>query len=226
VTLIVTGGGSGIGLATARGAVAAGTRVAVLDLDVSAVSGEVDMAIPVDVTDADAIRDAIGNVSEVSALATCAGIAPPGGLLDTDDAAWERVLRVNVLGTVHAMRAAAPAMRDAGEGAIVTVSSVAALRGGGLLGGTPYAASKAAVIGLTRAAARELAPHGIRVNSVAPGPVATPLLAEPDQYAAATLLNRVADPAEIAEAVLFLLGPAGRNITGETLNTNGGAHFA
>ncbi|WP_158882216.1 SDR family NAD(P)-dependent oxidoreductase [Amycolatopsis anabasis] len=226
MTLVVTGGGSGIGLVTARRAADAGLRVAVLDRKVGAVPTNVDIAIPVDVTDSDRVHNAMRSIGPISALATCAGIAPPGGLLDTDPEELQRVFQVNVFGTVYAMRAVAPVMREAGEGAIVTVSSVAAHRGGGLLGGTAYAASKAAVIGLTKAAARELAPHGIRVNSVAPGPVATPLLTEPERFARDTLLNRVADADEIAEAVLFLLGPGGRNITGETLNTNGGAHFA
>lgn len=227
MSLVVTGGGSGIGLATARLAAESGERVAVLDLDPGAWDG---LALPADVTDAAAVRDAIRAAAEslgpVTALVTCAGIAPPGGLCDTEPAEWRRVFEVNVYGTVHAMRAVTPMMRAEGGGAMVTVSSVAAHRGGGLLGGTPYAASKAAVIGLTRAAARELAPHGIRVNSVAPGPVATPLLGEEtDRFADATLLHRLAQPGEIAGAALFLLGPHACNITGETLNVNGGAHF-
>ncbi|WP_020669861.1 SDR family NAD(P)-dependent oxidoreductase [Amycolatopsis nigrescens] len=226
MTLVVTGGGSGIGLATARLAVARGIRVAVLDLDVSAVDGEVDLAIPVDVTDADRVHSVVHSIGPVSGLATCAGIAPPAGLLDTGPSGLRGLFELNVFGTAYAMQACVPAMRAAGDGAMVTVSSVAAHRGGGLLGGTPYAASKAAVLGLTRAAARELAPFGIRVNSVAPGPVATPLLADDPRFAESTLLGRVAPAEEIAEAVLFLLGPGGRNITGETLNSNGGAYFA
>lgn len=225
MTLVVTGGGSGIGLATVRLALAAGLSVAVLDLDVSTVSG-VDKAISVDVTDPERVHRAVRSLGPLTGLVTCAGIAPSGGLLDSSPDDFHRVFDVNVHGTAYAMRAVAPVLRDGGGGAIVTIASVAAHRGGGLLGGTPYAASKAAVIGLTRAAAREFAPFGITVNSVAPGPVRTPLLAEPEAFAATTLLNRVATPEEVAEAVLFLLGPGGRNITGEVLNTNAGAHFA
>jgi hypothetical protein len=118
-------------------------------------------------------------------------MAPSSSLPDTEPDQLQRVFQINVFGTAHALRAVAPVMRSGGGGSIVTVSSVAAHRGGGLLGEAAYAASKAALIGLTNAAARELAPHGIRVNSVAPGPVATPLLADASRFADATLLGRV-----------------------------------
>jgi NAD(P)-dependent dehydrogenase (short-subunit alcohol dehydrogenase family) len=228
VSLLITGGGSGIGLATARRAAETGTDVGVLDLDVSAWPG---FGVEADIADPGAVRAAADAVAErlgpVTALVTCAGVVERAALRDTDPDRLRHVFDVNVFGTVYAMQAVVDSMRAAGGGQIVTVSSVAAHRGGGLLGGAAYAASKAGVIGLTRAAARELAPDGIRVNSVAPGPVATPVLGESaGRFAEATLLRRVARPEEIADAVLFLLGPGSADITGETLNVNGGAHFS
>lgn len=229
MTIVVTGGGSGIGLATAQLAEKRRIRVAVLDLGAGAWHGDF---WTVDVNDRAGVHEATHaaarKLGPVTALVTCAGIAPPTDIRQVSTTELQRVFEINVYGAVYAIQAAAELMRAEGGGSIVTLSSVAAHRGGGLLGGAPYAASKSAVLGLTRAAARELADDGIRVNCVAPGPVDTPIHRGNDveNFAGSTLLDRVADPTEVAESVLFLLGSAGANITGETLNVNGGAHFS
>ena len=228
-TAVVTGAASGIGAATVAALLANDTAVVALDLAEPATGTRryaVDVADPDEVVDA--VEDAAAALGPVGMLATCAGISGPGTVTD-DLGSWHRMMQVNLFGTLHCLRAVLPGMRARGGGSVVTVGSVAAHRGGGLLGGAPYATSKAGVLGLTRAAARELAPDGIRVNAVAPGPVDSPMLradGDPHRFAHATLLERIADPDEIATAIRYLLSPAAASVTGETLNVNGGAHFS
>lgn len=235
--VVVTGGASGIGAATCARAAASGAQVALLDVDdrTATVAGEIGPAATshrVDVTDASSVTDAVAEVvaaqGRVDAVVTCAGIVLASGVEEITVEQAARIFAVNVFGTLHAVQAALTAMPSGG--AVVTVASVAAHRGGGLFGGSTYAASKAAVVGLTRGMAREIAHRGIRVNCVAPGPVDTPLLAglDPDQrdgVVGSTLLGRFARAEEVADAVCFLLSDAASYITGETLNVNGGSHF-
>lgn len=240
-TIVITGAASGIGAATAFAAARAGARVGVLDLPEAGpdrtaadLAGGPHLGVGVDVTDSGSVGGAVHDVrarlGPISGVVTCAGIAPPGGIGSCTPELLQRVFAVNLYGTVHTIRAALDDLRHATEPAIVTIASVAAHRGAGLLGGSAYAASKSAVIGLTRSLARELGPDRVRANCIAPGPVDTALLAaatpaERQRFADATLLGRIGTADEIAAAAIFLLGPASGFITGAVLDAGGGIHL-
>jgi len=152
----------------------------------------------------------------------------PAFLEDTTDEEFAQVLAVNLAGTFYCLRAAAPLMKKAGGGSVVNISSVAALVG------VPmplyYPASKAAVLGMTRSAAGELAPYNIRVNAVAPGAVDTPLLSSQppeimEKIIAMQPIPRAAQPSEIAQTLLFLASEDGAYYTGQTLCPSGGIYM-
>jgi len=164
---------------------------------------------------------------QLDALAIPAGIVDTTPFMDIDVATFRRVNDVNVIGTYLCMREAAKYMKPGGR--ICTVASVAGKRGGGLSGTAAYAASKGAVLALSRNAARSLAPLGIAVNCVAPGPTMTAMLDGPfaiagqrERVAATTVLNRIGDASEIAEAIAWLLSPKSSFVDGETLTVDGG----
>jgi len=230
---LITGGGSGIGAACAKRLEADGLHVVPTDLRGTKTR--------MDVTDEEEVESTFDAVERehgvVAVLVTCAGtfIAPPGrrpGLVDIDVTTWQETFRVNALGTFLPMRAmmrrrtAAPVE----HGRIVTISSAAG-QTGGVRGGADYAASKAAVLALTKMAAREAAPLGMTVNSVAPGPVETPLFrsVNPVGQDAAMLasipLGRIGAPAEIAAAVAYLVSEAAGYVTGSVLDVNGGSRM-
>jgi len=235
-TAIVTGGASGIGRAVCELLTRDGYRVAVADRDKARaddVAHHIDgVAFGVDVADEasvvamfDAAVAALGGT--LDALATPAGIADTTPFMDISVDVFRRVHDVNVIGTFLCMREAAKRMQRGGR--ICTVASVAGKRGGGLSGTAAYAASKGAVLALSRSAARALAPQGITVNCVAPGPTLTPMLDEPfahpgqrERVEAMTLLERSADANEIAEAIVWLLSPRASYVAGETLTVDGG----
>lgn len=234
--VLVTGGGSGIGRATCVLAAGRGARVLVLDVDagsasstVDALDGEGHAHAAADVTDPTEVQAAIGQLVErtgLTALVVSAGIAQPRTIADLTPSDLASTFGCNVFGAVYSAQAALPALRAASTGSIVLLSSVAAQIGGGLFGGPHYAASKAALIGLGRSLARELAP-AIRVNTVAPGPTDTPIIAELDaedrqRVAEGSLLQRIAEPRDVAEAVLWLVSRGSVHVTGHTLNVNGG----
>ena len=180
--------------------------------------------------------------SRPTAQPTCSSTAPgsyelDGSFFDFDDDDWREIHDVNVVGTFNCMQAVAGAMRRSGSGgAIVNIASTAGRRGRTL--SPPYAASKAAVINLTRSAAVALAPHGIRVNAVAPGIIDTAMTRRIasqaggtgdlaiDEFTARRLddvpLARIGTAAEVAQAVLFLASPQAAYVTGQTLNVDGG----
>ncbi len=235
-TAVVSGGASGIGKATCELLARDGFLVLVADRD-EAGARRVAEALggrshPVDVADEasvvalfDYADGALGG--RLDALVTAAGIADMKPFMEIDVATWRRVHDVNVIGTYLLIREAAKRMQPGGR--ICTVASVAGKRGGGLSGTAAYAASKGAVIQLTRSAARSLAHQGIAVNAVAPGPVLTPMLAEvferPDARSRVenmTLVGRSAEPSEIAEAIAWLVSPASSFVQGETLVVDGG----
>jgi 2-keto-3-deoxy-L-fuconate dehydrogenase len=233
LSALVTGGASGIGLATARALAAQGARVAVLDL---APHGPADLAcVRADVSDDAAVQEAVAaavaHLGGLDVLVNNAGIGAQGGVEDNSDDEWRRVLDVNVLGTVRITRAALPALRKSRHAAIVNMCSIAATAG--LPQRALYSASKGAVLSLTMAMAADLLPHGIRVNAVNPGTADTPWVgrlldgasdpaAERAALAARQPHGRLVAPEEIAAAVCYLASPTAGSTTGTALAVDGG----
>lgn len=210
---LVSGGASGLGAATARALDEAGARVVVLDLPTALDAADLPESIQRvagDVLDADAVQRAVAAADGLRIAVACAGVATPGRLLGRDGPlaldAFERVLRINTVGTLNVLRLAAAAIAEAepvdGErGVLVTTSSVAAFEG--QIGQAAYAASKGAVAALTLPLARELAAALIRVVSIAPGTFDTPLLAGLPEAARTALGEAVPHPARLGRPSEF-----------------------
>ena len=232
---IVTGGGSGIGRATALRFAANGASVAVLDLDADAaasVAAEAGgRAYPVDVTDFDALTAAVGAASadlgSPTILFNNAGGSGMSRLGDLDVGEWNRLVGLNLSAVFYGIKLLAPRMAAARRGCIVNTASISGVRPA--TGEGPYAASKAGVAALTATAALEYAPH-VRVNAVSPGAVHTkmtdPLLSgvpgAKEWWTAKTPLDRIGTPEDIADVVLFLCSPMARFVTGQNLVVDGG----
>lgn len=220
---LVTGAASGIGAASAAALERDGWDVVRTDLQAG--TG----VRPLDVTDETAWSRLMADVGSVDGLVTSAGIRTRGMIVDTSLDEWERHLRVNVTGTWLAIRAVLRAIPagDRSPRAIVTIASVNATIA--VPGQAHYVASKGAIVSLTRAAALEGAPLGVRVNSIAPGPIRTPMagerLSDPAQMAWLTgrvPLGRIGEPAEIGELAAFLLSERASFISGEVVYADGG----
>jgi NAD(P)-dependent dehydrogenase (short-subunit alcohol dehydrogenase family) len=246
-TAIVTGAGSkrGIGRATAHALAAAGWHVAVLDIDeASAKDAATEVAerhavqalgVACDVTDEASVAAALTTLAEsmppVGALVNNAGITSPTRFLQVTDQEWDRVFAVNVRGAYNITRRVVPGMAERGFGRVVFLSSVSAERGGGVFGGVAYSAAKAAQLGFARALAREVGPHGITVNSVAPGLIDTDITAgklEGERKAkliADIPVGRNGNVHDVADLITFLCREESGYITGVTYDVNGGSHI-
>ena len=240
-TAFVTGGGSGIGKATAHRLAEEGARVIVGDIDDESariVAKEIEgFAVPLDVTDDAGVRRAFAacedEVGPIDVLVNNAGGGRFSMFLDSSAADWDREIAENVRGTISCTHAVLAGMTKRRSGSIVNVASAAGLVG--TVGGASYSAAKGAIIAFTKAIAREGASRGVRCNSVAPGPVDTPLLeVMVEEFGAvgaavrqgmidATLLGRLARPEEIAAAIAFLASDDASYVTGHTLSVSGGA---
>ncbi|MBE1488543.1 SDR family NAD(P)-dependent oxidoreductase [Plantactinospora soyae] len=234
LTAIVTGGASGIGLATARLLAARGARVACLDLTPEAVPEPL-LGIRADVTDDEsvraAVRSAVSTLGRLDVLVNNAGIGAQGTVESNPDDEWHRVLDVNVVGLVRVTRACLPALRESPHAAIVNTCSIAATAG--LPQRALYSASKGAVQSLTLAMAADHVREGIRVNCVNPGTVDTPwvrrlLSAAADPDAELTALRarqatgRLVSADEVAAAIVHLASPSAASTTGAVLAVDGG----
>ncbi len=223
---VVTGGARGIGRAIAGALAAAGAEVHVFDAQAD--PGTDPRCHAVDIRDAAAVAAAVRSLPRPAALlVNNAGITRDRTLTRMTDAEWQDVMDVNLTGAFHMIRAVAPAMKEAGHGRIVNISSINGLRG--KFGQGNYAAAKAGLVALTKTAARELGARGITVNAVAPGMVLTEMVQDlaPEVRARAleeTLLGQLAEPMDVANAVLFLLSDLARRITGVVLKVDAGQY--
>ena len=231
LTALVTGGGSGIGLATARLLASRGAKVAVLDLK----PGDEFTSVAADVTDDASVRLAVetaaGRLGGLDILVNNAGIGSIGTVADNPDEEWHRVFDVNVVGIVRVTRAALPYLRASEHAAIVNTCSIAATAG--LPQRALYSATKGAVLSLTLAMAADHVHEGIRVNCVNPGTADTPwvgrLLDQADDPAAerAALnarqpMGRLVSADEVAAGIAYLASPLASSVTGTALAIDGG----
>jgi meso-butanediol dehydrogenase / (S,S)-butanediol dehydrogenase / diacetyl reductase len=245
-TAVVTGAAGGIGRAIARALAESGHRVALLDVDetglgktADGVTGDFQQHV-VDVTDAAAVQQAITSVCRSWAVphvvVNAAGISTMALIVDIGEDDWDRTMAVNAKGTFLVMKAVLPHMMRQRAGSVINIASVAGIEGAELL--SHYSASKFAVVGLTQAAAKEVARFGIRVNAVCPGLIRTPMQdreviweadllgRSPEQirqgYVDMTPLARLGNPQDVARLASFLASDESDFITGQSIHVDGG----
>lgn len=235
--VFVTGAGQGMGQALVKQFAAEGAKVVAVDINqaaaqatAAAAEGEV-IAIACDIASSESVKGAMAQVKEafgrLDVVINNAGVGSVDAFLDTPDESWERVIGVNLTGTFLCCREGARLMNENGGGVIINVSSSAVMSGEGP---SHYVASKAGVMGLTRSMARELAPNGIRVNTLVPGATNTPMMAGiPDEWMQAMIsaipMGRMAEPEDVAKVASFLASDDAGFMTGQNIAVNGGMVF-
>jgi NAD(P)-dependent dehydrogenase (short-subunit alcohol dehydrogenase family) len=247
-TAVVTGAASprGIGRATADRLAREGWSIAILDLDERASAatakeiadkhGVLAVGLGADISDEQAVDTALSRIEAelppIVGLANIAGVSSPTEFLQVTAAEWDRVFRINMRGTFLVTRRVVEGMVARGFGRVVSVSSISAQRGGGSYSKVPYSASKAALLGFSRALAREVGIHGITVNCIAPGPIDTDIMGGPltadrkRDMGAETLVGRVGQVTEVAALINFLMGEDAGFITAATYDINGGLQIS
>ena len=243
-TVLITGAASprGLGLACAKLFAEHGARVQISDLDAKAAAaatatlpGTGHQGQRCDVThkaDCDAlVAAALAAWGRIDILVNIAGTTSPQRLMEVDDATYNRIFDINMRGTLYMTQAVVPQMRKQKSGSIVNLASVSAQRGGGVFGGTHYSAAKGAVLGYTKATARELGPDNIRVNAICPSYIDTDIagaLMTPErmqQIIASVPMGRVGHAHEVAGCALFLASDLSSYVTGSEIDINGGSHI-
>lgn len=241
-TALITGGSRGIGLALVEAFLAEGARVAFSGTTpegvaraLERVGGREDcVGLVSELSSCDAAAElvdtAVRRLGAVTVLVNNAGVASGSSVWQLTPQEWDRVMNVDLRAVFFVSQSAGRAMRAAGAGSIVNVSSIAG-QNGGAAASPVYAAAKAGVIGLTRSLARQLAPDGIRVNCLAPADIETEMTAAwpaplRERLIAATPLGRFGTPRELAGAAVFLASDEASFVTGQTLAVNGGAYMS
>ena len=234
---LVTGAGQGMGRAIARQFAAEGAIVVALDLNLEAAQqtlqgcGEQHLARALNVADAAAVNALVDEVlalrGRVDVLVNNAGTGGMDSFTEMSDEAWARIMGVNLNGAFYCARAAVRAMLKTGGGTVVNVGSTSAVSGDGP---AHYVTSKAALMGLTRVMAKELAKSGVRVNTLVPGPTNTPMMQGiPQEWADAIIagvpMGRMAEPEDIAKVAVFLASDDSGFVTGQSVAVNGGSAF-
>ena len=239
-TALVTGGTGGIGAATCARLAAEGARVAVADLDearAKGVASDIDgFGIALDVRSTESCRAAAAATEKalgpIDVLVNNAGVSDDNFFVRTTEDQWDRLFAVNLRGVLAMTHAVLPGMQERRRGSIVNVASEAGRVGSQL--GTVYSATKAGVIGFTKALAKETARRGVRVNAVAPGPIDTPMMhAAPEALGelgerfvqgmiASTAMKRPGHPDEVAATIAYLASEDASFVTGETIGVSGG----
>lgn len=239
-TAVVTGGAQGLGFAIARRFLAEGARVVIADLDIDVTraaaaqlgGGDVAAAECCDVTSAEQVQNlidaAVQRFGRLDVMVNNAGITRDATLRKMTEDQFDEVIAVHLKGTWTGTRSAAAVMREQGSGAIINMSSISGKVG--LVGQTNYSAAKAGIVGLTKAAAKELAHLGVRVNAIAPGLIRSAMTeAMPQRIWDAKLaevpMGRAGEPDEVAKVAVFLASDLSSYLTGTVLEVTGGRHI-
>src|SRR5438067_6038659 len=240
---LITGAGSatGLGNAIARALAGSGARVVLADVDLegarrnAAAIGEAASALAMDVTDEASVLAAVASAGPVDILVNNAGITQRKAIWDLTTEDFDRLLAINLRGSFLCLKAVVAGMMERRWGRVIWISSVAGKQGGGIIGTAHYAASKAGVIGLCQAAARDLGPYGITSNAIAPGFILTGIATRAvdaqaeremdEKISAQAPMRRSGLPDDVGAAAAFLASEEAGYITGEVFDVNGGIYF-